>query len=150
MAGRQLACELRRRIDRRVHLTRQLLLRRSKGIHDFRKRDRAHDAQVHVAVLSGLPACDRPVDKREAHAADQRLQSGPQHVRYTGRFQHDTAQLGKDGALVVGLKEHLPSPREAPDDSGLLQPLQLTLRRPLASAGVAGHLAQVEGLVRVA
>ena len=82
-----------------------------------------------------------------AHPRFQRPQRFAQNLTQTGGLEDQSLQLGKDGALAVGLEVNLPPGLLAPNDPHRGQCRELALDRADAGAGEADDLPQVQLLV---
>lgn len=143
MPGARLRLELVRRIDRRIQVASQPLLRFGQRVGHILERDVPNDEQIDVAVSSQLPAGCRAEHEGDDYTVSDGRQRLPQDVGRTRGLEEERLELWKDRRLTVHLEVHLSPLDGAPDEPGAGEQVELPLDSTLPGPGTAHDLAQV-------
>lgn len=143
--GADLRPKLVGRIDRRIHIAPEPLLRFGQGVGNGLKWHITDDEQVDVAVGPQLaPGC-RAEHEGDEDAVSDRCQRLAQDVRHAGGLEKNRLELLEYRRLLVRLEVHLPSLDGASNQPGAGQEIELSLYSALPDPCVAHDLAQIEG-----
>lgn len=145
------ARNLRRRVERRVHLAAERCFRRCQALEQIRVRQiLGHNQDIDVARCRVAALGHRAEDEGQLDPLREICESGTQHVGQTKGLDHDSSDLVKDRRGSVGLVVRLIANSLRRHDAGGLQALKLTLQRALAGAGKPQQLVVVERAIRLA
>lgn len=149
MLPRELVSKLRRRIDRRVHVSPQPLLCLRQRADDGGEVDLADDEQVDVASRTQLAPGGRTEDEGDQSPARERRKGLAEDVGQPGGLGEDALKLGEHRSVAIRLEIHLSALHRPPQESGGGQLFEFPLRGPEPCAGQPRDLAKVVRLVRV-
>lgn len=149
MPGSNLRPELVGRIDRRIHVAPQPLLRFGQCVGNALEWHIPDDEQVDVAGGPQLAAGRRAEHEGHGYPIGERRQRLPQHVGHTGRLEEQRLKLREDWRFAIRLEINLPSLDGTSEKPGAGEHAQFSLDGALPGARVADDLAQVVGLARM-
>ena len=142
-----LLSELRSRVDSRVDLAADPILRLGQSVDHLAERHVADHEQIDVARALFGSARDRAENERADDAIAERLERVADDVRDASGLDHEPAELLEHGARPVRLVMNLPAADAASQDACSRELLELALHDPRAAAHEPHDSAHVERFI---
>ena len=146
---RELVSKLRRRIDRRVHVSPQPFLCLRQRADDGGEVDLADDEQVDVASRAQLAPRGRAKDEGDQPPVHEGRKRLAEDVGQPRRLGEDAQKLREDRSGAIRLEIHLSASHRPLQESRGSQLMEFPLHRAKSRAGQSCDLAKVVRLVGV-
>jgi hypothetical protein len=150
MAGSKFSAEFRRRVNDRVDVSSDPLLRGSRGIDDVCERGLADHEQVDITRTTQLAARGGAEDERDLDLSGEEDERLVEQLHDPEGLDHEPLQLGKDRGGAVCLEIDLTSTHGPQQQVAAGEQLELALDRTWCTASAAQDLSRVERFVGVA